>query len=277
MRYIYFLKDSITNEIRYVGQTDNIKRRYNTHLQKAINKDSSEYNTYKSRWIRKLLESNTSPMIEIIEECIDLESSNLREKYWIEDLIKNGSQLTNSHCGDVTPHSIETKNKMSVSKKGKKLEEIVGIDKSKELKKYYSERMKSNNPNKCDDPYVREKISLSLKSHFNDKSNHWAYGKKMDEDHCEKLRISKLNSSKNKGNKKPRTEEQKSKMREAILGRTVKRFHILQYDLNKNLISEWKSMRSIQKIEPSFNRLKISECCNGKRQSYAGFIWQYKD
>jgi len=269
--------DSVTNEIRYVGQTDNIRRRYNTHLRKAQNKNSSEYNTYKSRWIRTMIDSGNYPIIQILEECHSVEMSNLREKYWINSLINDGLNLTNSHCGDVTFHSLETKVKMSLSKKGKKLEDIVGIEKSIELKKYYSDRMKKNNPNKCSNLLVREKIRASLKLYFNDKANHWAYGKKMEESHCEKLRISKLNNPRNKGNRKPRTEEQKNKMRESMLGKNVKRSIILQYDLNNNLIAEWKSMRNIQKIDSSLNRLKISECCNGKRQSYAGFVWRYKE
>ena len=55
MRYIYKLIDPITKEIRYVGQTDNLKRRFNDHLSSSTNINSVSYNTHKSCWIRKLI------------------------------------------------------------------------------------------------------------------------------------------------------------------------------------------------------------------------------
>jgi hypothetical protein len=67
---------------------------------------------------------------------------------------------------------------MSLAKKGKKLEEIVGKEKSIKLRKYYSERMSDNNPNRSNDSLVKDKISNTLKEYFKDKNNHWAYGKK---------------------------------------------------------------------------------------------------
>jgi hypothetical protein len=37
MRYIYALLDPDENQIRYIGQTDNIKRRYNNHISSSLN------------------------------------------------------------------------------------------------------------------------------------------------------------------------------------------------------------------------------------------------
>lgn len=276
MRYIYKLTDPITHEIRYIGQTDNIKRRYNDHISSSINKNSSSYNTYKCCWIRKVINNNLFPIIEIIEECDTLEISNIREKYYINKLTMDGYKLTNSYVSDVTEFSIETKKKMSNSRKGKTLEEIVGLEKSIQLKEYYSERIKLNNPNKSNDTLVREKISNTLKEYFTDKENHWAYGLKMDDKHNEKLRISKLNNPKNVGNRKPRTEEQKEKIRNSIKGTKIKRSEILQYDINMNLIKEWKSLREIERNDSSLSRSQISKCCKGSKISYAGFIWKYK-
>lgn len=276
MRYIYVLRDPDNNEIKYVGQTNDINRRFRDHLRRSLIQNDSEYNTYKSRWIRKILSSNKEPFMEIIEECKNFSESNEKEKYWIEYLLKTGHSLTNSHVNDVTEFSIETKEKMSSAKKGKKLEDIVGEEKAKELKIFYSERIKTNNPNKSNNNLVRNKISNTLKEFFSDKENHWAYGKKMSDEHNEKLRQAKLNNPKNVGNRKPRTEEQKEKMRKSILGKTIKRYHILQYDLEGNFVREWSSLREIEKMEPLFKRNQISKCCKEKRQNYAGFIWKYK-
>jgi hypothetical protein len=166
---------------------------------------------------------------------------------------------------------------MSNVKKGKKLEEIVGDEKAIELRKYYSERIKENNPNKSDDPIVKEKISNTLKEFFKDKENHWAYGLKMDDEHNEKLRIAKLNNPKNVGNRKPRTEEQKEKIRNSIKGSKVKRSEIIQYDLDMNILNTWKSLRDIERSDNTLMRNQIAKCCKGNKETYAGFIWKYKD
>jgi len=276
MRYIYKLIDPTTNEIRYIGQTDNIKRRYNDHVSSSLNKNSSSYNTHKSCWIRKIVNNNLVPIIEIVEECDNLEQSNIRERYYIEKLTIEGYKLTNSYITDVTEFSSYTREKMSSAKKGKTLEQIVGLEKSIDLKEYYSERIKLNNPNKSDDPLVREKISNTLKEYFSDKENHWAYGLKMNDEHNEKLRLAKLNNPKNVGNRKPRTEEQKEKTRNSIKGTKVKRSEILQYDLDMRLVKQWKSLREIERTDSSLSRSQIAKCCKGNKDTYAGFIWNYK-
>lgn len=277
MRYIYKLIDPITNEIRYIGQTDNIKRRYNDHISSSLNKNSSSYNTHKSCWVRKIINSNLLPIIGVVEECVDLTQSNIREKYYIEKLTNEGFKLTNSYVSDVTEFSLHTKEKMSNARKGKTLEEIVGFDKSIELKESYSKRMKVNNPNKSNDTLVRGKISNTLKEYFSDKENHWAYGLKMDDEHNEKLRLAKLNNPKNVGNKKPRTDEQKEKIRNSIKGIKIKRSEILQYDLDMKFVKKWKSLREIERNDSSLSRVQISKCCKGIKSTYAGFIWIYKE
>lgn len=276
MRYIYKLIDPTTNQIRYIGQTDNIKRRYNDHISSSLNKNSSSYNTHKSSWVRKVVNNNLFPIIEVVEECNSLEQSNIRERYYIEKLTNEGYKLTNSYISDVTEFSLDTREKMSNARKGKTLEEIVGLEKSIELKEYYSERVKLNNPNKSNDPLVREKISNTLKEYFEDKENHWAYGLKMTDEHNEKLRLAKLNNPKNVGNRKPRTEEQKEKLRNSIRGTKIKRSEILQYDLDMNLVKEWESLREIERLDTTMSRSQIAKCCKGDKETYAGFIWKYK-
>jgi hypothetical protein len=241
-----------------------------------LNKNSSSYNTHKSSWVRKVVNNNLFPIIEVVEECNSLEQSNIRERYYIEKLTNEGYKLTNSYISDVTEFSLDTREKMSNARKGKTLEEIVGLEKSIELKEYYSERIKLNNPNKNSDPLVREKISNTLKEYFEDKENHWAYGLKMTDEHNEKLRLAKLNNPKNVGNRKPRTEEQKEKLRNSIKGTKIKRSEILQYDLDMNLVKEWKSLREIERIDTTMSRSQIAKCCKGDKETYAGFIWKYK-
>lgn len=276
MRFIYILRNPITNEIKYVGQTKDINRRLRDHIKTSQNKESTHYKTYKSTWIRSLIKQNVDPVLEVIETCESLEQSNIRERYWIDKLSQDGEKLTNSQTNDVTEFSDLTKEKMSNAKKGKSLEEIVGEEKAKELRIYNSDRLKKNNPNKSSMSEVKEKISNTLKDFFSNPENHWAYGKKMSEEHNEKLRLAKINNPKNVGNKKSRTDEQKKKISEKLKGSKVKRSEILQFDMNGLLIKEWKSMREIER-ETDLLRPQISRCCKGLKESYAGFIWKYKD
>lgn len=276
MRYIYVLKDPITLEIKYVGQTNDVNRRYRDHLRRSLRDDDTDYDTYKSRWIRKIINNGDKPILEIIDECNSYIESNEKEKYWILYFFENGVSLTNSYSSDVTEHSDETRRKISSSKKGKKLEDIVGEEKALELKKIYSEKMKINNINKSNDPLVRDKISQSLKKHFLNPNNHWAYGKKMSNEHNEKLRLSKLNNPKNKRPGRKITNEQREKIRKKILGTKVLRYKILQYDINNIFIKEWESLREIERQDPTLKRTQISKCCKGEKDLYAGYIWKYK-
>ena len=50
---------------------------------------------------------------------------------------------------------------------------------------------------------------------------------------------------------------------------------VLQYDLNGNLIKEWKSINECGRN--GFNQGDICKCCNGKRKTAKGFIWVYKN
>lgn len=276
MRYIYTLSDPNTLEVRYIGQTNNINRRYNDHLSSSLNEISNTFNTYKARWIRKLILEGYSPIISIIHECVDLYESNNMERFYIDRYTNEGYKLTNSYSIDVTEFSIETRRKMSVAKLGKSLEELHGIEKANELKIKFIERTIKFNKDVPKSVETKLKISETLKEYFSNKNNHWAYGLKMSESHNEKLRLAKINNPKNVGNKKPRTEEQKDKIRKTILGLKIKRFPILQYDLDMNFIKEWKSLREIERVEPTISRNKVSECCKEKISTYAGFIWKYK-
>lgn len=277
MRYIYTLSDPSTMEIRYVGQTNDPKRRFNDHISSSINESSDSYETYKARWIRKVISNNLLPIMNIIDTCDSIEESNRLERDYVDRFTTEGVKLTNSHVNDVTEFSLQTREKISNAKKGKKLEEIVGLEKSIELKAYYSEKTRLNNPNKSNDPLVREKISNTLKEYFEDKENHWAYGLRMTDEHNEKLRLAKLNNPKNVGNRKPRTEEQKEKIRNSIKGKKVNRSQIIQYDLEMNLIKIWKSLREIERTDSSLSRSQIAKCCKEEKNSYAGFIWKYKN
>lgn len=118
--YIYGLIDSTSNELRYVGKTVNLNRRYRRHISERNLHDS-----YKDRWIRKLI--NNGHSIELV--TIDIVNNNdwkFWESHYISYFKTIGCRLTNgTNGGDQPPttkgrhHTEESKLKMSNFKIGK--------------------------------------------------------------------------------------------------------------------------------------------------------------
>lgn len=92
---IYALKDPETNEIRYIGKSTSGLRRPNQHKQKY----GLLTNNHKNNWIKSLLAKGLMYEIIILEENIELESLNNREKYWVTYYKSLGSCLTNQTDG----------------------------------------------------------------------------------------------------------------------------------------------------------------------------------
>jgi hypothetical protein len=108
--YIYSLCDPDTEEVRYIGKTNNIKRRYNEHL-KYVDRD---LNNHKNNWIKKILSQNKLPLIKIIEET-DINIWEEREKFWISEY----DNLTNSTLGgEDGVFTEDVRKKMSLRNKG---------------------------------------------------------------------------------------------------------------------------------------------------------------
>lgn len=161
---IYVLKDPTTFEIRYVGLSSNVDKRYIEHIKDKVT-------SYKQRWVNTLLKNNEKPLLEIIESNLTLSEAFELEISYIEKYKNRGFKLTNSTIGGNAPmanktHSNETKIKMSVGRKG--------INNS-----FY---------NKNHSEESKFKISNSLKG-----KPSWNAGKKLSTEHIEKLKIAKIN------------------------------------------------------------------------------------
>ena len=109
MIYIYKLIDPRNNEVRYIGKTTNIKRRYKQHLY-------DKRKSHKSSWVQSLRNEKLKPIIEILETC-DNYNWKEREIYWIKqfDNLTNLKEGGGSDYVRTTPD--ETKLKLSIARK----------------------------------------------------------------------------------------------------------------------------------------------------------------
>lgn len=102
--YIYTLSHPVTNEIKYVGKTNSIKRRLQGHIDYARNPKKKR--RYISYWILKLLKEDLRPILTVLEECNDTNWIE-REKYWINFYKNQGCKLCNLTEGGEGTHGYE--------------------------------------------------------------------------------------------------------------------------------------------------------------------------
>ena len=90
--YIYTLEHPITNEIRYIGKTNNPKRRLHHHWVVG-----HKLKTKLSSWLKSLKKLKLKPIMTIIDET-DSDWEQL-EMYWIAQFKAWGFKLTNHTDG----------------------------------------------------------------------------------------------------------------------------------------------------------------------------------
>lgn len=144
----------------------------------------------------------------------------------------------------------------------------------------------------------KKKISDSLKKYFELNGSHNA-GKKLSEEHKEKLRVAHtgktLNdeqkrkiSEREKGSKhwcygKPRSEETKRKISESLKGKSVYDHScimkkVYQYDKENNLLNVYNSLYEASLIVPNkHSKSNISACCLGRVKTAYGYVWRYNE
>lgn len=120
--YIYALRDPITFEFRYIGQTNDLVRRYNRHLSPSQLLKEAKY--YKTRWLLQLKELGLKPIMQVLAECPQ-DEVNDAEIMYIRWFKKSGHRLTNMTEGGegtrgrspiMTPEIIE---KISSAQRGR--------------------------------------------------------------------------------------------------------------------------------------------------------------
>lgn len=144
MYYIYVYTNKI-NGHQYVGQTNDVRKRYNGHKSNAYNKKDRQYNYPLSGAIRKYGIENFD--FEVIEEVNTREEANEREIYWIKEkksyVSQGGYNVSyGGHVGKVEWDKLKNRSKIFT---GEEIEDIqkrlVNNEKYNDIVKYYYPRL----------------------------------------------------------------------------------------------------------------------------------------
>lgn len=98
-QYVYALWDTNEDNIRYIGITTNMQRRFNSHLNRAVKTIHAEYRTHKSTWIRKCLRDKIKIGYTVLCTCKTLTQANQKEMEFISNYRQRGFDLTNTTLG----------------------------------------------------------------------------------------------------------------------------------------------------------------------------------
>ncbi len=263
--FIYVLKDPISNEVRYVGKSNNPNKRFSSHLD-----TSKDIGTHKRNWINKLLSDNQKPILEIIDE-VDIDNWSYYEKKYIDYYINKGCNLVNCGLGG---EGLTYGNQTSF-KKGHNTKKIVLFDKNgiltnisdsiKDAEKFIGKRgvssVLSGKTKKCGGYIcVYENDYLKMSSI----------------ELCNLIEFSNLNNGLDNGKKTRFVKNTKpwntGKKYESFKKRKV----VYQYDkITKKLIKEWSGIIEISN-ELGLDYKSINNNLRNKSKSSCGFIWSYE-
>jgi hypothetical protein len=113
--HIYALRDPRTHEIRYVGCTRVLKKRFHQHL-----RIGASDRTHRAEWVRELAILNLRPLLEILETTSgDYQAA---ERKWISSCKADGHHLTNAtHGGNGTAGYVFTEaDRAKIAKAGRR-------------------------------------------------------------------------------------------------------------------------------------------------------------
>lgn len=258
---IYIIKNKI-NEKVYIGQSKQLGQRYYGHLRSL--KKGTHHNEILQKSFYKYGFDNFE--FSILEEVLDENLLNEREKYWIDfygginsdnvynlkdpllnehsDYVRN--KLSKANSGINNPNygnkwTEEMKQKLSNSRKGITLEERIGKEKADLAK----EKMKQSQTGRVHPEEVKEKI----RQHNIGEKNP-AYGM----------------GDRQRGEKNPMWGKE-----------SENRKPVLQYTKDGILIKEYDFISQVH--EDGFSIGNVSNCARKIKgyKSHKGFIWKYKE
>lgn len=255
--FIYALSDPRDGNVRYIGKSNNVKHRFNSHVSELTKR------TNKTNWIKSLLKLNLKPDIFIVDE-VDINEWQFWEIHYISLFKYYGFKLTNSTIGGECGPSLK------------------GVRRSDEVKRKISEKAKNRS---YDSVLKMIKTKKERAKEISDRRK--AMGLKMSDESKEKLRKLKLNMSDeyrmkislaNKGRKASEKAIENQKIAHKNQKNENLRVSVCQLDFNNNVINIFNSIADASRfLRGDVNAVgNISMCAMGKKKSYRGYKWKYQ-
>lgn len=255
---IYIIKNKITNKV-YIGQSKKLDKRYDSHLYRLKRKE--HHNEILQRAFDKYSIVNFE--FSILEEIIDEQLLNEREKYWIDFYGGiNCESVYNLKDPLLNEHSDYVKKKQKIKMTGENNPNY-GKKWTQEMK----DKMSNKKKNKTwEELYGKEKADLAKQ-----KMSKTNTGRKHSEETKQKLR--ELNSGE-KGTAYGKGYRQVGEKNSMFGKPHVGRKPILQFDMQGNFIKEFEFIGQVK--NEGFNIGNVGAAVKGKLKSSGGFIWKYK-
>lgn len=278
-QFIYILKDPLTNEVRYVGKTNNPENRLKRHMS---NYQLVESWTSKNKWLIYLKKQNLVPIMEVIDTGTK-ENINLLEIKWIAHYTSIGCKLTNGTIGgdgyDWTGRKLTKEHIEKMKMNHPMRKSIVQFDLDNNIiKKFDSSRdaekfnsLRRNHIIKCCKG-ISSYNTVGKLYYFRFIDNYFPCKKSNSIPDIDKIN-KKLDILKNQEVKYiTKREEIRIKQKEWAKGR---RKGLVQYDLSGNILGKFSSLTEATN-KTGIHIYLISNCCK-KKGSYTvggGLFWR---
>lgn len=231
--FIYALVDPNTQQVRYVGKSNNPQVRLYRHFKE-------KGHTYKNRWLQSLRERGLTPEIRILEEA-PVSQWQERERYWIAFYREQGLDLANGTDGGDGVHGMrhtdEAKAKIGAASKGnqhgkgykltpeQKARQVAAL-KGHAVKPDTGEKIAATKRGKPRSEETKAKMSAAFK------------GKPLDDERKARMRGRK------------HSEETKAKQSDALKGRKLSEEHIAKLKGRKHSEESKARMSAAQRAIP---------------------------
>lgn len=248
--YVYTLSCPVFNNVRYIGITSDLKKRYSGHM-------NSVEKTHKYNWIISLKKKGLKPLMEELDFALCADDVKYLEKFYISLFKSWGFSLVNQTEGGEGTFgykydkekikSMVNRRKESGSYKSS-IEKLIKSNIETGVYERHRERMVSNNPMK--NPSTARLVSLSNKESG----------------------VLEKNRNRMKVNN-PMFNKDTASM--VTLLNLKHRRKYLQYDKFGNFIKEFNCLSDIKK-EFNINGTGVQAVCRGEKISCAGYVWRVK-
>ena len=254
-----YIIECIVNGLVYIGSSINIRARWNQHIC-SLNKGTHGNSHLQNAWNTY---GECSFEFSILDLCERTNLQDFEQKYL--DLFKSYNRNFGFNIAEkafLPPMTEESRKKQSESLKSN----TDFINKSRNFMKELHK-----------DPIRKQHLIDSIKSSQKVKDNL----KKLNQSEEHKKQVQELLKMIHND---PRIQEHVRGMAQVNrLNSEWRQSHgvknVAQYDLDGNFLHIFRSLGEVQSTlsTPSFkiDRSGIAACCNGKRDSYKGFIWEY--